>query len=625
MPPQQAGFDIGSSSTATPSNLSLPSPSISDIPANAIPALETTATASDNSRKNEVVHSINNVPTQPSSPLVVAITSSDSAGVVRMKGINAITTPRDKAMLFLGVLVLSWAYGLDGTMRYTYQNYATASFHQHSLLATVNVLRAVIATVAQPTAGKIANVFGRMELIFLAILFYTVGTAIQAASSTMNTFAMGAVLYQIGYTMTILLVEVLVADSSSTRDRVWVSYIPALPFAVNTWISGFIADHVLRTLGWEWGIGMWAIIFPVCCMPLLYVLTSLERRAKRKGLIPPAPKTSLAEYFHKLDVPGVILIAISFSLLLVPLTLAGGAASQWRQPYILVPLVLSVPAFAALGYWEANLARYPMVPFSALKDRGVWAPLVLALLLNLAWYMQGDYLYTSLVVCFDFSAPMAVIVASLYSFVGTVVGFSNGLLIRRVRRLKFSIVAGTILMAVAFGLMMKFRGSPTSFGKAGIIVCECILGFAGALYPYPTQAVLQARLKHEHQSAMLGVYLAMYQVGSASGNALSGLLWRQTLPKLLHKNMPGNAALAIATFQDPIGTSDKFPVGTPERTAIIKSISKVQYHLCIFGLALSGPIIGIAMILRDHKLNDKQTLAEENDGLVDEKAGNTTG
>ncbi|KAL5594089.1 hypothetical protein BROUX41_001137 [Berkeleyomyces rouxiae] len=543
----------------------------------------------------------------------------DSAGVIRMKAINAITTRRDKILMFLGVLILSWAYGLDGTVRYTYQNYATASFHQHSLLATVNVLRAVIATVAQPTAGKIANVFGRLELIILAIFFYTVGTLVQATSQNMNVFSIGAVLYQIGYTMTILLVEVLVADSSSTRDRVWVSYIPALPFAVNTWISGFVADHVLRTLGWKWGIGMWAIIFPVCCIPLLCVLTSLERRARRQGLIPHTPRPSLIEYFHQLDVPGVFLIALSFALLLVPLTLAGAASDQWKQVYIITPLVLSVPAFAALGYWEAKLARYPMVPFEALKERSVWAPLLLALLLNLAWYMQGDYLYTALVVCFNFSAPMAVIVASLYSFVGTIVGFANGLLIRRVRRLKFSVVTGTILMAVAFGMMMKFRGSPNSFGKIGIIFCESILGFAGALYPYPTQAVLQARLKHEHQSSMLGLYLAMYQVGSAAGNALSGLLWRQTLPKLLEKNMHGNAELAAVTFQDPIGTAVKFPVGTPERSAIIKSVSKVQYNLCIIGLALSGPIIFIATMLQDHKLNDKQTLAEEDDTVVESK------
>lgn len=90
--------------------------------------------------------------------------------------------------------------GLDGTLRYTYQPYATASFEQHSLLATINVLRAVIAAAAQPTAAKIADVFGRAELIMVSVFFYVIGTIIEAAATDLDTFAAGAVIYQIGYT-----------------------------------------------------------------------------------------------------------------------------------------------------------------------------------------------------------------------------------------------------------------------------------------------------------------------------------------------------------------------------------------------------------------------------------------
>lgn len=55
------------------------------------------------------------------------------------------------------------------------QPLATAEYQQHSLISTINVLRAVIAAAAQPTAAKIADVFGRVEVILLSIVFYTVG------------------------------------------------------------------------------------------------------------------------------------------------------------------------------------------------------------------------------------------------------------------------------------------------------------------------------------------------------------------------------------------------------------------------------------------------------------------
>lgn len=161
-----------------------------------------------------------------------------SPGVARVEAISSILTTKDRIALFLAVFLISYAYGLDGTLRYTYQPYATASFEQHSLLATVNVLRAVIAAAAQPTAAKIADVFGRMELVCLSVFFYVIGTIVEAVATNVDTFSAGACIYQIGYTMIIVLVEVIIADMTSSRARLFFSYIPATPFIINTW-GGF--------------------------------------------------------------------------------------------------------------------------------------------------------------------------------------------------------------------------------------------------------------------------------------------------------------------------------------------------------------------------------------------------
>lgn len=86
-----------------------------------------------------------------------------SPGVQRIEAIAATLTTTDRILMFLGVFLIAYAYGLDGTLRYSYQPTATDSYSTHSLLATVNVLRGVIAAAAQPTAAKIADVFGRFE------------------------------------------------------------------------------------------------------------------------------------------------------------------------------------------------------------------------------------------------------------------------------------------------------------------------------------------------------------------------------------------------------------------------------------------------------------------------------
>jgi SIT family siderophore-iron:H+ symporter-like MFS transporter len=86
-----------------------------------------------------------------------------SPGVQRIEAISASLTKIDRVFLFLGVLLIAYAYGLDGTLRYSYQPTATSSYANHSLLSTIGTLRGVIAAAAQPTAAKIADVFGRFE------------------------------------------------------------------------------------------------------------------------------------------------------------------------------------------------------------------------------------------------------------------------------------------------------------------------------------------------------------------------------------------------------------------------------------------------------------------------------
>ncbi|KAK7530582.1 major facilitator superfamily domain-containing protein [Phyllosticta citribraziliensis] len=536
-----------------------------------------------------------------------------SPGVKRIEAISAHLTLFDRVFLFIGVFLIAYAYSLDASVRSTYQTTATASFSQHSLLASVNVLRSVIAAAGQPTASKIADVFGRVELVLVSIFFYVLGTIIEAAATNVSTFAAGAVFYQIGYTFVILLVEVIIADVTSLRSRLFFSYIPATPALINTWVSGDITSSTLKTTTWQWGVGMWAIIYPVSAIPLMAALQIAHRRATKSG--------DLAGYktpfqilggrglvnalFWQLDTIGIVLMIAVFALLLVPLTLAGGVSSKWQDGHIIAPLVVGFCCIPGFVWWEMK-AVHPLIPFKLLKDRAVWGALGIALMLNWTWMMQSDYLYTVLIVAFNESIKSATRIISLYSFCSVLTGWLLGVVVFKVRRLKPFIVFGTCLWMVSFGLLIYYRGGES--GHSGIVGAQVLLGIAGGLFPYPAQASIQAATRHEHVAIVTGLFLGMYNIGSALGACVSGAIWSQILPSEL-KNGLGDAD-ATTVYGDPLTWAAKYPPGTPQRDATIAAYRTVQRYLCIAGIGLSVLLIFFGLVLRNPRLTDEQSLPD---------------
>lgn len=115
---------------------------------------------------------------------------------------------------------------------------------------------------------------------------------------------------------------------------------------------------------------MFAIIYPICALPLITVLFIVHRRAKASGQLE-SYKSSLdliggrrlvMELFWHLDVIGITLMIAVLACILVPFTLAGGVTAQWKTAKVIAPLVIGVLLIPVWAYWEKT-CQYPMLPF----------------------------------------------------------------------------------------------------------------------------------------------------------------------------------------------------------------------------------------------------------------------
>lgn len=530
-------------------------------------------------------------------------------GIVHMEAFNEQITTAERVMLFSSMFVVGFAFGLDALVRSTYQGYATSSYSQHSLLSTINVIRGVIAAASQPLAAKLSDLIGRLPLFLIVALFYVVGTIVETCATQVQHFAAGALLYQIGYTGTLLMLEIIIADITSIRSRVIFVLLPNTPYIINTWISGNVTSAVLGVTSWKWGIGMWCIIYPVCLIPFVTIMTIVGRRASKaipheKKYTPSNASSKLqmlADVCHKLDVVGVFLLTATLSLTLIPLTLAGGESKKWKTAGIITPLVLGILMIPVFAVWERTTA-HPMMPRYLLRERGVWAALLVAIFISFSWCTQADFLYTVLIVGFDFSIADSTRIASVYSFCAIVGGVSLGLVIRKIRRLKPFIVGGISLWLVAYGIMFHYRGGTDTSAKAGVIAGQVVLGLTGGFFSYPNMAAAQALTKHEDIAVITSIMLTMNNVGVALGNTVSGAIWTQTLYDRLQKDLAPNLELAQQVYAAPLYVVPEYPVGTPERTAIIESYRYIQRLLMIAGMCLVIPMLAFAMLLRDTRL-----------------------
>jgi SIT family siderophore-iron:H+ symporter-like MFS transporter len=104
---------------------------------------------------------------------------------------------------------------------------------------------------------------------------------------------------------------------------------------INTWVSGDVSSATLNATSWRWGVGMWAIIYTVCSIPLIAALQWSSYKAKKAGALDNhrtpyqiyGGRRLAAALFWQLDVPGIVLLIAVFGFILTVSTILHGPST----------------------------------------------------------------------------------------------------------------------------------------------------------------------------------------------------------------------------------------------------------------------------------------------------------
>lgn len=464
----------------------------------------------------------------------------------------------------------------------------------------------------KPPFAKFADALGRLEAYALAILIFIIGYIQMAASKNVKTFASAQIFYSAGSTGIQIVQQVFIADTSDLTNRALFSTLPDIPFLVTVWIGPVIAGKL--TTNWRWGYAIWTFILPICFIPLALSMMINERKAEKKGLLPPRVEGPLTifragsiikKFFIEIDTLGMLLLSAGFGMLLIPLTLASKQSSGWKTPWIIALLILGPLFLIAFPFWEARKRQvpFPLIRLGMLRTRTFCCGCALGFFYFAAFYMSVYPYFTSyLLVVKNQSAQAAGHITQTFSFTSTVSSVAVSLLIKYSGRYQIWLISGTLIYIMGLGLMMKYRTDGTSIGS--IIGSQICLGIGGGMTNVAAQLGVQASVTHQEVAAATAVFLLVLEIGGAVGAAISGAIWTKMVPERLALYLPeGSKDQAAAIFSSITVAADSFPSGTLERDAVNRAYQDTMRVLLIGAICIAVPIFPLALAVKNYHLD----------------------
>ncbi len=385
--------------------------------------------------------------------------------------------------IVVGVMLTMLLAALDQVMVATALPTIAASLGDIENMSWVVTANLLCATAATPLYGKLSDIHGRRTMMLIAIGVYAAGSLACALAPTMPALILGRALQGLGGGGLMPLVQTIIGDIASPRDRPRYQSYTSSTFIVSTVGGPLLGGFIAEQLHWSW---IFWINLPLCALAYLFTHNVLQRLPRH-------------DRPHKLDVLGAILMVGAAIALMLALTW-GGRRYGWASPQILTLFAASTMLWTCFA-WRVMTAQEPFIPLSVLRDGAmrvgtaaaffaVGAVIALTIILPL---------YAQLALGLSVSGSAFAIIAlqgpaTLTSIVG------GRLLVRFTHYKRVPLIS--LLLSIA--ALVPLALAPTGFSPAATLGLIALVGLGlGPTFPFTIVVVQNA--------------VALHQLGVATG------------------------------------------------------------------------------------------------------------
>jgi len=462
-------------------------------------------------------------------------------------------------------------------------------------------------TVTTPIWGKLADLFNRKLLIQLALGIFVLGSALAGLSQSSEVLISFRVVQGIGAGGLAALVQIILADIISPRDRGrYVGLLGAVT-AVGTVGGPLVGGLITDAVGWRWNF---YVGVPIAILAII-VLQRTLRLPQR-----PARKVSI-------DYLGAVLIAGGVSLLLIWVSLAGQKGEfAWNSgtSFALGGGALVALALAVLVEFRA---KEPIIPLALFRNRTFVFATLASIAVGVAMFGASVFLAQYMQLARG-ATPTESGLLTLPLIVGLLgASIIVGQLISRFGKWKAFMVSGSVLVVAGVALLSTISAD-TPYPLLAVYMF--LLGAGVGMVMQNLVLVVQNSVRPEVLGTASASVTFFRSLGGAVGvSALGSLLGsrvaasladhQQDLATAIGKLGAGGAKVAHALQSGTIPDVAQLPHGVRVIIEAAYSSGVAEVFLIAAPIALVT-VIAVAL-LPNRPLGRKTAIEQLDESLVD--------
>ncbi|PGG97534.1 hypothetical protein GX51_07286 [Blastomyces parvus] len=500
----------------------------------------------------------------------------------------------ESILLLFTLAIVAFASALDATSLPVALPTIAREFNastSQSFWVGVSFLLTVV--LSQPIHTGLSAIFGRKEVLYLCLLYSSIGSVIAGFSKSIYVLIAGRALQGFGAGSLETLSEAILGDFTPPEDQfrylTIFSFIWAGGFASGPLIGATFAEHV----NWRWII--W-INIPLLGIPIMLVLIF--------RILKPI-KCPLRSQLAQIDWLAIALFIPSISLLTVGVTWTG-AQDQWDSIATVALLALGI-LFLVTFIIREGYARTPIFPYWLLASRSGFVSLFGA-------FMHGAVLYSiSFFVPIYLEAtvqlnPVAAATNMLpISMLVPVMALATTFGIKHLQHYRYFIWIGWFLTTLGIGLLILLDNKTNTARLLGLQV----IGAMGLGILLPALGVpLQNRTDGEQQTeATMGNFIFARQLGAVVGVSLCSRLFSNAFSAAIARLLP--LPEALSSLSDGSAAVNFIPslkgldLLADEREAITGVYERVIKTVWIVITVLSGLGLLSSILIRELRAGRK--------------------